>query len=156
MKKNEIIIVGGLIIFFIVCIFLFAGKKDNNKVLSEETQKDNQVKEEYVEVLGDGTKLNASGELNKNKYLGDLSFENIQLTNSNGQSVFYANITNTGTKASEMKMVNIIVLDNTNNELGKVGGVIIPLQPGQSTQFNSSSQIDYTNAYDFRIEEIKE
>ena len=46
-------------------------------------------------------------------------------------------------------------IDKNLEEIGRVGGIIVPLQPGQSTQFNSGTQSDYANAYDFKIVETQ-
>ena len=49
------------------------------------------------------------------------------------------------------KKEDVIILDEKGNELGKVGGIVSPLEPSGTTQFNSSMTIDYSNAYDFKI-----
>ncbi len=156
MKKNEKIFVGVLIVILIIVIMIARGRKSNQGQADVELPVENEVKEEFVEVLEDGTRLNKSEVLNQDRKLGNLSFTNIQLTNANGQSILLADVTNTGTTATEMQLVDIIILDKNGNELGTVGGVIIPLQPGQSTQFNSGTQNDYANAYDFKIVEATE
>ena len=157
MKSNEKKGILILIIILIVVIVIARGRKTGEEDVPDvDVAVENEVVEEFVEVLEDGTRLNKSETLNQAKTLGDLSFENIQLTNQNGQSVLLADVTNTGSTATELKTVDIIVLDKEGNELGTVGGLIIPLQPGQSTQFNSSVQTDYANAYDFKIVETQE
>ena len=162
MSKSKIAIVISLLqVVVIVCVIILCGnkgKKEKNEANGANT-KVNETKEveyeEYVQVKSDGTKLNKSEPLNKDKTLGSLVFTDIQLTNKNGQTVLLATVTNTVESSTEMKEVNIIVLDKTGKELGTVVGVVIPLSPGQKTQFNSSTQIDYANAYDFKIVERK-
>ncbi|MBQ9298307.1 MAG: hypothetical protein IJ223_04685 [Clostridia bacterium] len=143
---KKAIIICAIAIIAIIVLLIIGGNKGKEKGKQEE-----QVIEEYVEVLADGTRLNTSETLNKDKKLDDLTFQNIQLTNSNGQSVLLADVTNTGKTKTELTLVNIIILDKAGKELGTVGGIIIPLEPGQSTQFNSSMTMDYANAYDFKV-----
>ena len=154
MKKK--IIIGAIVIILVIIIISLINKKEETPQNEQANLPvEEKVYEEFVEVLEDGTKLNISEELNKEKYLGELSFNNIQLTNAKGQSVLLADVTNTGTDESSLKTVDIIILDKNLEEIGRVGGIIVPLQPGQSTQFNSGTQSDYANAYDFKIVETQ-
>ena len=133
-------------------ILIARGRKEEPKQANlPSEQVKNEVKEEFVEVLEDGTKLNKSEVLNTDKVVDGLSFKNIQLTNSNGQSVLLADVTNISSTATTLTLVDVVILDKNGNELGTVGGIISPLQPGASTQFNSSVTMDYANAYDFKI-----
>ena len=151
MNKRTLIVI--LIIVIAVAVIIGIVAIGNSKGKKEESKTTDEPVEEYVEKTADGTKVNTSNELKKEKTLGDLVFTNIQLTNKNGQTVLIANVTNKGSKTTDLKEVNIVILDKTGVQLGKVGGVIIPLQAGQSTQFSSSVQRDYANAYDFKVEE---
>ncbi|MBR1883606.1 MAG: FxLYD domain-containing protein [Clostridia bacterium] len=159
-KISKVLIISLIMIVVVVVAFAIVGSGNKNKGnvqetnVSEQTQKE-VVYEEFVQVQADGTKLNKSEELNKDKTLGTLVFKDIQLTNKNGQTVLIANVTNTGASKTDIKEVSIIILDKEGNELGTVVGVVIPLNAGQTTQFNTSMQRDYANAYDFKIVEKK-
>lgn len=148
MKSNEKKLILVLILLVIIVVIVKVKKSGNKTEVVENT-----VKEEFVQVLEDGTKLNTSSALNQDKMVGNLSFKNIQLTNQNGQSVLLADVTNTGSTTSEMMLVDIIILDKTGAELGKVGGIVSKLEAGESTQFNTSMTMDYANAYDFKVVE---
>ena len=172
MKRKEKILIGVLLILLVIVIVIARNKNkkvENNtetqtpskststaQDTSRTTTESGEKLEDYVEVLSDGTKLNRSESLTKDKTFKTFSFKNIQLTNGNGQSQLLADVTNTGSEKTDWQYVNIVVLDKDGNEVGKVAGVIMPLNPGQSTQFNSSTQIDYINAYDFKVEEGQE
>lgn len=154
MKKKEIALIIGLLILLFIVILIVKPKKNkkenanetNDIVVTEEVEE-----EKYVEVLNDGTKLNTSDTLQEDKEVDGLLFTNIQLTNNNGQTVLLADVTNTTEKKSALTLVDVIILDEKGNELGKVGGIVSPLNPSESTQFNTSMTIDYSNAYDFKI-----
>ena len=147
MKKNEKRMILILLVVLVIAIILFVTSKNK----SENKVEENKVVEEFVQVLDDGTKLNVSSKLNQMKKFEELEFGNIQLTNSNNQSVLLADVKNTSSTATKMMLVNVTLYDKNGNELGTVGGIIPSIQPGESKQFNTSMQIDYANAYDFTI-----
>ena len=147
MKKKEKRMILILLVALVIAIILFVTSKNK----SENKVEENKVEEEFVQVLDDGTKLNVSSKLNQMKKFEELEFGNIQLTNSNNQSVLLADVKNTSSTATKMMLVNVTLYDKNGNELGTVGGIIPSIQPGESKQFNTSMQIDYANAYDFTI-----
>ena len=151
MKKNEkrIILILLAIIAIVILIFVVSKNKNTNK--EENTQVENTVVEEFVQVLEDGTKLNTSKKLNERKEVNGLTFENVQFTEQNGQSVLLADVTNNSGKAIDVTLVDVILLDKNGQEIVKLGGIISPLKPGEKTQFNTSMTLDYANAYDFKI-----
>lgn len=152
MKPNEkklILIL--LIITVIVAIIFFATREKKNTEDTNTAVEENNVVEEFVQVLEDGTKLNTSTKLNEAKEVNGLKFENIQLTEQNGQSVLLADVTNNSDKTTDLTLVDVVLLDKDGNEIVTVGGIISPLQAGEKTQFNTSMTLDYANAYDFRI-----
>lgn len=157
MKKSKktiiILIVIVLIIIGILTFVLIQNKsKEEN---AENNTGENTTNEQYVQVLEDGTKLNNSSKLSEAKKVGDLSFENIQLTSQGGQTVLLADVTNTGKKATDTVLVDVKLLDEEGNEIVTVGGIVQPLEAGEKTQFNTSMTLDYANAYDFEITEKK-
>lgn len=153
MKKEEKRRIALLLIVLLIVVIVKVqmGKGGENKNTEVSIGKPEKVEEEFVEVLEDGTKLNKSEQLSRTKTLGNLEFTNIQLTNQNGQTLLLADVKNTGTTASNMQLVDIIILDKNGGQLGTVVGVVAPLEAGQSIQFNTSMTMDYANAYDFQI-----
>lgn len=149
MKKNEkrmILIL--LIILAIVIIVVVVGKNKGNK---ENTEK-NQVKEEFVQVQEDGTKVNISSKLAETKTVGAYKIGNIQLTTKDNQSILLADVENVSSSATEMKMIEITLLDKEGNTLETVPGVVKQLQPGETAQLNAGITDDYANSYDFKVE----
>ena len=145
-KEKRMILI--LLVILVIAIIIFAVNKNKK---DENTAEGNNVVEEFVQVLEDGTRLNTSTKLNEMKKFEGLEFGNIQLTNLNGQSVLLADVKNTTSAETGLMLVNVTLIDKNGNELGTVGGIISPLKPGESKQFNTSMTIDYANAYDFKI-----
>lgn len=146
MTKNEKIFISVLLIILVIVIGIKLNKNDEKVDRTEKIEE-----EEFVTVLEDGTKLNTSDVLKEDKMVDGLAFTNIQLTNQNGQSVLLADVENTNTTATDVMLVDIIILDKNGGEVGTVSGIISPLDPGETTQFNTSMMIDYSNAYDFQV-----
>ena len=151
MKKQEKKMIAYIIIIglLIVAIIWFATRNKGDENSSTVTQ--STPKEEFTQVLTDGTKINTSSKLNQNKKLGDLEIGNIQFTYRNGVSVVLANVTNTGNSDTSLKAVELTLLRKDGSEIEKLQGIIPGLKPGGSTQLNIGATSDVANAYDFVI-----
>ena len=151
MKKKEKKMIGMIILIgvIIIAIIWFATRGKG-----EEKQEEQQApKEEFVQVLDDGTKLNTSSKLNENKKLGNLSIGNIQFTYRNGVSVVLANVTNTGSIKTDLTLVELTLINKDGSTIETLEGLIGELAPGASTQLNMGASKDMANAYDFIIKE---
>ena len=156
MKKKEKRMILILLVILIIAIVIFVVRKNTNKKINTNentstTQLENTEPEEFVQVQEDGTKLNTSTELNKEKQVGNYKFENMQLTTQDNQTVLLADVTNTGSNKTDIQLVDVTLLDKDGNEIITVGGIISQLEPGEKTQFNTSMTLDYANTYDFKI-----
>ena len=166
MSKGAKILILSLIVFGIVlCLLMLLPMfskeekitESNNEINTKTEEKlDNEIREEkiyeeYAQKDSNGNKVNISEEVKKEKTYGSLVFKNMQITNDGKQTVFLGNVTNISEEETGMTEIDILLLDKEGNELGKVGGLLVPLKPGETTQFNSSSQLDYANIYDFKI-----
>ena len=156
MKKKEKRMILILLVILIIAIVIFVVSKNLNKESKTKEngsmiQQENTEPEEFVQVLEDGTKLNTSTELNKEKQVGNYKFENMQLTTQDNQTVLLADVTNTGSNKTDIQLVDVTLLDKDGNEIITVGGIISQLEPGEKTQFNTSMTLDYANTYDFKI-----
>ena len=149
MKKSEKKGIAILIVVAIIIIVIIFFVTRKNK--QHDTQNNVQV-EEFVKVLQDGTRLNTSTKLNETKIVNGLEFGNIQLTEKAGQSVLLADVKNNSGVATDLILIDIILLDREGNKIVKIGGIIPPLENGEQTQFNTSMTLDYANAYDFKVD----
>ena len=156
MKKKEKRMILILLVILIIAIVIFVVSKNVNKGNNvnengSTTQQENTEPEEFVLVQEDGTKLNTSTELKKEKQVGNYKFENMQLTTQDNQTVLLADVTNTGSNKTDIQLVDVTLLDKDGKEIITVGGIISQLEPGEKTQFNTSMTLDYANTYDFKI-----
>ena len=147
MKKKEkrmILILVVVSILIIGVIWLVTRPKKEEIV-------ENEVVEEFVQVLDDGTKLNISSKLQEEKTINGLKIGNIQLTEKNGQLVLLADVTNPTEKDSEIFLIDIILYDKTGKEIATVPGIVSPIKAGGKTQLNAGITEKYANAYDFKV-----
>ncbi len=151
MKKKEkrliLILIAILAIVLIIGLFIKKNKNEENEVQNQNTVTD----EKFVQVLEDGTKLNKSSKFNETKNIDGIEISNIQFTYKDGQTVLLANVTNNTGKAVDITLLDIKLLDEQGNEIVTVGGIISPMQVGETTQLNASMTMDYANAYDVEI-----
>lgn len=158
-KKKEKILISFLIII-ILSILVVAGikqinKKDEEKEESNtiEYNQEDEIKEEYVEILQDGSKLNISDKLKENKKIDSLVLKDIGLSYKDGVTTLLANVKNTSKEISKQKEVEITLLNNKGEKLYILRGVIEEIGPGEIKQLNTSITADFANTYNFTIEE---
>lgn len=151
MKKKEkrliLVLIAILVIVLIIGLFIKKNKNKENEIQNQNTATD----EKFVQVLEDGTKLNKSSKFNETKNIDGIEISNIQFTYKDGQTVLLANVTNNTGKAVDITLLDIKLLDEQGNEIVTVGGIISPMQVGETTQLNASMTMDYANAYDVEI-----
>lgn len=149
MSKKEKMTIGILILITIaiIIILMVVRRNDNN------TSKEENVvpKEEFVEVLEDGTRLNTSDKLHETKTFDGMEISNFQLTENGNVTLLLGTITNNSSTEKGGYPVNITVLDKSGNEIITVAAYIGELKPGESTKLSTSATFDYANAYDFTI-----
>ena len=145
---NLITLVIAIIIIVLVVIFI---KNIVSKNKNKENTNSTTTEEKYVQTLDDGTKLNTSEKLKKDKEVEDLELKNIQLTYKNGVTNLLCDIQNNSKKEVKMEDVEIVLLDENGDTIYKMRGFMEEIKPGETKQFNSSITADFSNAYDFKI-----
>ena len=154
MKEKEKKMIGILILITIVVITIFLISKNNSNDKNNSEIKNDIVqenKEEYVQVLDDGTKLNTSTKLNEIKTVNGMQIGNIQLTTTNGETTLLADVKNNTGKDIGLTAIDIILYNKNGEELVKFGGVIGNVKAGETVKLQSSTTLDFANAYDFKV-----
>ena len=143
-----------IIIVFIIC-FKILSKKDIDNTENNEKEfvlYDSSIAD-YVKKSEDGTKINMSPKINQDTKLNELDIKNIQLTCKNGITTLLADVSNNTNKDSEMKNINIKLLDENNKEIRTVSGYIPALKIGETTKLNVSMSSNLIIAYDIKFSE---
>ena len=160
MKKNEKILIAVLIIIAILAIVFVVNKNNSEKQVqmaqeqpNTETQQTNTTVPvlENVKNLGNGTSLNTSSQLNKEKEYNGIKISDIQLTLKGNKTELLINAKNTTDTATEFQMLKLKFIDKDGNELQTIGCAIKSLEPGEITQTSATASSNFINAYDFTI-----
>ena len=164
MKKNEKIMISILIIITLIVVSIYVIRNNTQKdimigkqgIQTEQNQEEKkEKKEDYVQKIEDGTKINTSSKLHETKTLEGLEISNIQLTEKNNLSVLLGTIKNTSTTTQGGYEIDINIVDKKGDKIIKLGGYIPKIEPQESTQLNIAASFDYANAYDFNISKRK-
>lgn len=139
----------------LVGIKILIGNNKNRKNVNNANTSNVAIDEKNVKTLSDGTRLNNSTKMQEIKTIDGLEISNIQLTEKDNVSILLGTVTNKTNETKGDYPVNIIIYDENEKEITTIGGYIGEVNPGESTQLNSSATFDYANAYDFRIEKTK-
>ena len=154
-NKKKVIIIALLILVILVGIKILIGNNKNRKNVNNANTSNVAIDEKNVKTLSDGTRLNNSTKMQEIKTIDGLEISNIQLTEKDNVSILLGTVTNKTNETKGDYPVNIIIYDENEKEITTIGGYIGEVNPGESTQLNSSATFDYANAYDFRIEKTK-
>lgn len=150
MKKKE---KKGLLILLVVAVLIVGAiwlmTRGGNE---EQVATGGKGKEQIVKVEEDGTKVNVSEKLNKDKVNSGFKISNISYKESNGETIFKARITNeTGSEQPEF-FGKIVLLDKSGKTLGNIPIMVSATQAGEATDVEATITENYVTAYDFRLE----
>ena len=155
-RKNNLIkfilIIIVLIIISIIIALVLNRNKDKEQI-NNNNETNTLEEESYIEEIEDGVKINKSSKLNEVKEINGLLITNIQLTTKDGMTTLLADVQNNSGVKTEVKTIQITLLDQEGAELTTVTGIVNGLEVGETTQLNISMTSDYVNAYDFRVSE---
>ena len=146
-KKSVFYIISIVAILIILCIVMMT--KAPNKEKNEDINKSS--KEEYVTILSDGTKLNISKEINKEREFDGLKITNVQLSYTNGNTTLLADIENTNVEKTDLKGIKVQMLDKEGVVIAEAKGLIPSIGVKEKSKLSINIAMDCSNAYDFVI-----
>lgn len=147
-KKTILVLVIITIIVGVIAYFVMRGnnKTNNNNAIQEN------VVDEFVQTLDDGSRLNVSEELQKTKKIDGLEITNIQLKENGGITTLLADVENKTNSKSSEKKIKVKILDKAGKVITELKGIIDPIDVGGKVQLNIAVTADVANAYNFEIE----
>ena len=155
-RKNNLIkfilIIIVLIIISIIITLVLNRNKDKEQI-NNNNETNTLEEESYIEEIEDGVKINKSSKLNEVKEINGLLITNIQLTTKDGMTTLLADVQNNSGVKTDVKTLQITLLNKDGSELTTVTGIVNGLEIGETTQLNIAMTSDYVNAYDFRVSE---
>lgn len=149
MKKNEKKMIGILILVavLIIGVIYFVTRPTENA-----TNGGGKTEQEYTKVESDGTVVNTSEKLNEKKEMQGFEITNIQFKEQNGETILSARVTNKTGATQETFIGNVVVLNKSGAEIGKIPVRISELQAGEAIDIEATITESYVNAYDFKLE----
>lgn len=164
-ESSSIITLFLLIVAFIAILIIVVphGKNENELVKGQtatgeqnETTNNNQQqikqKIEIAKINGSGEKVNTSEKVNFTKETEEFTFSNVSLKETNGETVLSARMTNkSGTKQAGF-FGNIVLLNEANNEIGKIPLQVSEMNINETREISASIMGSYVNVYDYKIE----
>ena len=157
-RKNNLIkfilIIIVLIIISIIIALVLNRNKDKEQI-NNNNETNTLEEESYIEEIEDGVKINKSSKLNEVKEINGLLITNIQLTTKDGMTTLLADVQNNSGVKTDVKTLQITLLNKDGSELTTVTGIVNGLEIGETTQLNIAMTSDYVNAYDFSVSENK-
>ena len=148
--KKKIIIAIVVIVAIVLVIWGISS------VLQPSIQKGNDEVGEFVIIAEDGTKVNTSEQLKKDKTVEGLQLTNITLKQKDGLSSLTAEVkNNTGEDMSSFK-VRLTILNKDGGVIRQIVGSVPAVANEQTGAMEAQVTEDISNAYDFRIEKIGE
>ena len=154
-KRRIVLFIAVLVIAIALIVVLVNGRAKNKEQMPEnnvDTNQEVQNVEQYVTQLDDGTKLNNSELFNSVKTYKDLEISNIQFTEKNGLSVLLADVKNNATTTHEEEVVKIVLLGENDETIATLRVLIGKIEPGETSQINTTASADYANAKYFKVE----
>lgn len=143
--KKKIII--GIVILVAIGLIVWG----ISAVIQPNIKKGNDQVGEFVIIAEDGSKVNNSEQLKKEKNVAGLQLTNITLVEKNGISSLAAEVkNNTGEDMEEFK-VRLTILNKDGGIIRELKGSIPAVANGQTGIMNAQITEDISNAYDFRI-----
>lgn len=148
-KKTILVLVIITVIVGVIAYFVMRG---NNKTNNNNDAIQENVVDEFVQTLDDGSRLNVSEELQKTKTLDGLEITNIQLKENGGITTLLADVENKTNSKSSEKKIKVKILDKAGKVITELKGIIDTIDVGGKVQLNIAVAADVTNAYNFEIE----
>ena len=148
MKKGEIRMIIIILIVGLVIIGVMLATRGNKKEGNESKKEE---EESYAEVLEDGTRINTSNKTQKVKKVEGLEISNLQVTEKDNVTTMLGTVTNKSNETKKDITLKIKIKDKEGKEITTVDNYIGKLEPGKSTQLNSSTTFDYVEMYDYEV-----
>ena len=151
-KNNKLTITGVIIVCIIIIAIIILIFKNINSNKNENVA-ENTNYPSYVTEIEDGVKLNQSSKMTDERVFGNYTISNMQLTTKSGMTTLLADVKNNSSSKTGLKVVEIQLLNENGEGLITLTGIIEELEPGASSQLNTSVTSDYIQAFDYTIKE---
>lgn len=119
------------------------GKETNSKVISQT---------EFTQTQEDGTTVNISSKLKEEREVDGFLITNISFSEKKGDSELVAYVTNNTGSDQKGFLVDIVLLNRDNSEIGRIPASIVETKAEETIQLRAKITENYVDAYDFKLE----
>ena len=155
MKKQEkrMLLILVIVSALIITIIWFATRnKENSNAVETGKTIENVEQGEFTKVEADGTIVNTSEKLKQTKENLGFSITNINFMKKGNETILTARVTNNTGEAQGDFLGQIVLLDKSGNEIGRIPAMITETENGEAIDIETTITESYANAYDFRLE----
>lgn len=146
-KQRTMVAIGIIAIGLIVVVLILIFALNKNKVNNNEDQVD---KSNYTE-QEDGTKVNTSDKISKNKQIGDIQIEQSSLVYKNSESVLTINVVNKGETQNNLRL-NIKYIGTDGSTILESTGYVGKILKEETKQITVQVTTDIANIEDIQYE----
>ena len=160
-EKRGILILIILSIVVVVVLFMIFKPNKEQQVAGEQTTNQGQTSQgqtnnqqgEFIKTNAEGDKVNTSEKINSTKEVGEYTLSNVSLKETNGETVMSARITNKSGRNQSGFYGNIVLVDKSNKEIGKIPVKVSDMKAGETREITATITESYAqNAYDYKLE----
>ena len=150
MKRQNMIAVIAIVAIIVIASIILINKIKGG----EENSQTNEVKQEECTVeSANGNKVNTSEALKKSREELGYYVSNITLERQDAQTIFKLNLTNQTNADKQGKLVDIVFIGKNGEEEARMALYIRGIKAGESITTQATINNDFTNVYDFKLEE---
>ena len=149
-QEKRMLLILVIVSALIITIIWFATRNKENNNVGGTTE--NVEQGEFTKVEADGTIVNTSEKLKQTKEDLGFSITNINFVKKGNETILTARVTNNTGEAQGDFLGQIVLLDKSGKEIGKIPVMISETQNGEAIDIETSITESYANAYDFRLE----
>ena len=149
-QEKRMLLILVIVSALIITIIWFATRNKENNNVGGTTE--NVEQGEFTRVEADGTIVNTSEKLKQTKEDLGFSITNINFVKKGNETILTARVTNNTGEAQGDFLGQIVWLEKSGKEIGKIPVMISETQNGEAIDIETSITESYANAYDFRLE----
>lgn len=149
-KEKKMILILVIVSALIITIIWFATRNKENNNVGGTTE--NVEQGEFTKVEADGTIVNTSEKLKQTKENLGFSITNINFVKRGNETILTARVTNNTGEAQGDFLGQIVLLDKSGSEIGRIPAMITETENGEAIDIETTITESYANAYDFRLE----
>lgn len=148
MKKKKIIIIISILILICIITAIIIVIKNINK------NNNNTNGEEQANIENSDIEICDSPIVDKVIEFEGLTIKNIRISSKDSKTDIFMDVINGSGEDIDIKPIKVTLYDENGNEIVVLNGIINPTKAKETSEIYICSSLNYTNAYDIKIENM--